>query len=206
MQKITQKDKKILIVLGIVIVLLMYFQFILMPSLNSISKSKSTINDLNLKLDRMNLTRIQNISMKKKLKKLSKDYAASQSKLPVNERNPEIEYDLQNMASSNNVVISSMSFSDPEEFSDSDNKKNPTNKNNNLIQIPVNMQVTGSSEDNVMAFLKAFESANRISQIKSSGINFNSDKSSYVLDIYTKYFYVANKSKEKVNYDFASGK
>lgn len=206
MQKITQKDKKILIVLGVVIVLLMYFQFILMPSLNSISKSKSTINDLNLKLDQMNLTRIQNISMKKKLKKLSKDYDASQSKLPVNERNPEIEYDLQNMASSNNVVISSMSFSDPEEFSDNDNKKNPTNKNSNLIQIPVNMQVTGSSEDNVMAFLKAFESTNRISQIKSSGINFNSDKSSYVLDIYTKYFYVANKSKEKVNYDFASGK
>lgn len=206
MQKITQKDKKILIVLGVVIVFLIYFQFILMPSLNSISKSKSTINDLNSKLDQMNLTRIQNISMRKKLKKLSEDYNASQSKLPVNERNPEIEYDLQNMASNNNVVISNMNFSNPEDFSDNDSNKKAINKNSNLIQIPVDMKVTGSSKDNVMAFLKAFESATRISQIKSSGINFNADKSNYILDISAKYFYIANKSKEKVNYDFASGK
>lgn len=206
MQKITQKDKKILIVLGVVIVLLIYFQFILMPSLNSISESKSTINDLSSKLDQMNLTRIQNISMKKKLKKLSEDYDASQSKLPVNERNPQIEYDLQTMASNNNVIISSVNFSDPEAFSDNENKKNSTDKKSNLIQIPVDIKVTGSSNDNVMAFLKAFESANRISQIKSSAINFNTDKSNYSLDISAKYFYVANKSKEKVNYDFASGK
>lgn len=206
MQKITQKDKRILIVLGVVVVFLIYFQFIFMPSLKSISENKSTINNLNLKLEQMNLTKIQNISMKKRLKKLYKDYIASQSKLPVNERNPEIEYDLQIMSSNNNVVISNMNFSNPEVFNDNKNNKNSADKNSNLIQIPVDIKVTGSSEDNVMAFLKAFESANRIFQIKSLGISFNADKSNYTLDISAKYFYVANKNKEKINYDFASKK
>lgn|GEM_PF-4504002 len=203
MQKITQKDKKILIILGIVVVFLIYFQFILMPSLKSISESKGIINDLNAKLDQMNLTKIQNISMKKKLKKLSKDYDSSQSKLPVNERNPEIEYDLQTMASNNNVIISRINFSNPEVFNDN---KNSTNKNSNLIEIPVDIKVIGSSNDNVMAFLKAFESADRISQIKSSDITLNIDKNDYTLNISAKYFYVTNKGKKEVDYDFISGK
>lgn len=207
MQKITQKDKKILIALGVAIVFLIYFQFILMPSLNSISKSKSTMNDLNLKLNQMDLTKIQNISMKKKLKKTTAEYKESQSKLPVNERNPEIEYDIQNMASSSNVTVSSITFSDPETFSeDENNNKSITDKKGNLIQIPVDIKVTGSSNDNVVDFLKTFESANRISQIESSDITSNTDKNNIMLEIKANYFYVSNKSKGDIKYDFASSK
>lgn len=205
MQKITQKDKKILIVLGVVIVFLVYFQFILMPSLNSISKDKSTMNDLNLKLNQMNLTKIQNISMKKKLKKIAKEYDASQSKLPVNERNPEIEYDIQNMVSSSSVTVSSITFSDPETFNESGNNKGSADKKGNLVKIPVDIKVNGSSNGNIVAFLKAFESSNRISQIESSDITLNKDKNSLTLYIKANYFYVSNKNKDNVKYDFASG-
>ncbi|KOF56228.1 hypothetical protein AGR56_04970 [Clostridium sp. DMHC 10] len=65
MQKITQRDKKILMVLAVIAVLAVYFQFVFFPSLRSISQSKSAINDLKLKEDQMETVRLQNISMKK---------------------------------------------------------------------------------------------------------------------------------------------
>ncbi|MFL0252267.1 hypothetical protein ACJDT4_17780 [Clostridium neuense] len=206
MQKITQKDKKILIILSAVIVIFLYFQFILLPSLKSISKSKSAINDLNIRVNEMNTTRIQNTSMKKKLKIITEEYDASQNKLPINERNPEIEYDIQNMASASNVVVSSVVFGDPKAFNSSENNNNSLNEKGNLIQIPVNVNVVGSSKDNIVSFLSKFEMADRISQIKNASIIVNKEKNNFILSINANYFYVVSKANDEVQYNFNSNK
>lgn len=205
-QKITQKDKKILIILSAVIVIFLYFQFILLPSLKSISKSKSAINDLNIRVNEMNTTRIQNTSMKKKLKIITEEYDASQNKLPINERNPEIEYDIQNMASASNVVVSSVVFGDPKAFNSSENNNNSLNEKGNLIQIPVNVNVVGSSKDNIVSFLSKFEMADRISQIKNASIIVNKEKNNFILSINANYFYVVSKANDEVQYNFNSNK
>ncbi|MCD2346466.1 hypothetical protein [Clostridium guangxiense] len=214
MQKITQRDKKILIVLAAVIVLFVYCQFVLLPSLKSISQSKSAINDLELKENQMEMTKLQNLTMKKKLKKITDEYNDSQSKLPINERNPEIEYDIQNIAANSKVTVSSMIFGDVKLFDGFSSDKNEqiesnnSKKNGDLMQIPVNISVVGNDEDSVMSFLKSIESTNRISEIDNANIILNSDDSQnkkFTLSVTVSYFYIVSKDKNNVQYNFGSG-
>lgn len=225
MQKITQRDKKILIALVAIAVLAIYCQFVLFPSLRSISQSKSAMKDLKLKEDQMEMVRLQNISMKKNLKKITNEYDASKSKLPVNERNPEIEYDIQGIAADSKVTVSSLTFDEPKLYTGLNNSKNEgtnnqksSQSNGDLMQIPVNISVTGDSKESVMAFLKGIESTNRISKIDNVNIvsnenNKESDKENennkenenFTLSITANYFYIVSKDKNSIQYNFSSG-
>lgn len=222
MQKITQRDKKILVVLCAVIVAAIYLQFILLPSLNSISQSKQAIDSLASRVDEMYSLRIQNVNMKKNLKKLSKEYDDSKSKLPVNERNPEIEYDIQNIASDSKVTVSSIVFGDAKPFTEVSNNKNQqassnnsSEKNGDLIEIPVNINVTGNDKDSIMKFLSSIESTNRISEINDANITLNnattqdsnnSQDKKLTLSVTANYFYIVSKDKESIQYNFGTGK
>lgn len=217
MQKITQRDKKILIALVVIAVLAVYFQFVFFPSLRSISQSKSAMNDLKLKENQMETVRLQNISMKKSLKKITNEYDASKSKLPVNERNPEIEYDIQSMAADSKVVVSSLTFDEPKLYTGLNNSKNEgtnnqtsSQNNGDLMQIPVNISVTGDTKESVMAFLKDIESTNRISKIDNANIvsnenNKENKNENFTLSITANYFYIVSKDKNSIQYDFSSG-
>ncbi|KOF56229.1 hypothetical protein AGR56_04975 [Clostridium sp. DMHC 10] len=148
------------------------------------------------------------------MKKVTDEYDASQSKLPVNERNPEIEYDIQSIATSSKVVVSSLTFDGPQLYTGLNSSKNKgtndqrsSQNNGDLMQIPVSISVTGDTKESVMAFLKGIESTNRISKVDNANIvsNENSkENQNFTLSITANYFYIVSKDKSNIQYDFSS--
>lgn len=230
MSNLSNREKYLIIVIGVLAVIYVYYSFFLSPVMNKIKAEKSKVDVYNTQLKNINAMKTDNKKLSNELDTLKEKNNQNSMALPNFERNPEIPYKLKAMADSNKVSISNINLSQPTAYSQTSSNTPSNNTNNSpqnntnsssnmvtakpgsLLSIPVNLSVTGDY-DGIINFISSIEKAERLSVINSINLSSQSTggspnsslNSNITATITLDYFYIAPSSKDKVEYDFNKG-
>lgn len=204
---LTKKDKLLLIGLGIVIVILLYFQLIVSPSLKSISKVKDTIKNNAYKLSELENKKVQNTILKKNIKKLETQYYDKEGTITEGTKDNEISTSILSLADKNKVKLTSINYAQGSNYTNSNNSSNNnnnsnSNNNNNsnntnasgslnaltgqIMKMQVTIAVNGNIND-VNSFVADLEHMDRLNV--TSNVSINKTDNAYNAVISTDYYY-----------------
>lgn len=207
---LSKKEKILLIILGVLIVGYIYFNYFLSPVLQRISSSKSNIYSYETSLNSLNLTKLKNERNKKELEEIKNKAKLSEKALPKSERNPEIHYNLKVLGDKSNIIINSIDFGANTPYT-SDKLEDDKKENNelnlaDLNTVAVNINVTGDFKS-IINFISDVEKDTRIAEVSSININNEDGAESGNLsaNISINYYYIASKDDNNEEYDFNKG-
>lgn len=168
MKNLNKREKYLVILLGTVIILFVYFKYFLMPVLDNINNSRADIDKYNSQISQLKITEIANSESKRELTKIKLSYKDALLKLPPLEKNPEIAYNIKPFADANNVNLESVSFSDGTLFTPGTGSTQNSNglvNNSNLYSTTVNINVSADNYFDMMNFVNALENDKRLNEI-----------------------------------------
>lgn len=222
MDKLKPREKVLLIVLFAALILYVYVKFLFTPLQNDLKDKSISVNEKITENNILDNMKLQNKKLKKEMGMLSTDYEASKKLLPESERNPEICYRINDMASSAKVIINSVNVGAITESKNSpvkDNKgeanggkekqkeendktkKTAGNNKLSLTMAPVSINTSGDYAS-LIKFIHNLENNERQCQITSVVLNGSDDK--LQANISLEYYYV-NKTNIDEIFDFNKG-
>ncbi|WP_010239285.1 hypothetical protein [Clostridium arbusti] len=228
MNNLSRREKYLIVIIGVLAIIYVYYSFFLSPVINKIKIEKSTVDSYNVQLKNINEMKASNMKLINELDDLKEKNNKNSIALPNFEKNPEITYKLKTMADTNKVNISNVNMSQPITYSQSSSntsnnstnssqQSNTNNSNNSnsvvvtakpgsLLSIPVSITINGDY-DGIMNFISSIEKDDRLSIMNTVSLDSgNSGNSSEITTIITlDYFYIAPSAKDKVEYDFNKG-
>lgn len=233
MSNLSNREKYLIIAIGILAVIYVYYSFFLSPVMNKIKIEKSKVDAYNTQLQNINEMKTTNKKLSNELDTLKEKNNKNSIALPNFEKNPEIAYKLKAIADANKVSIVNVNLSQPTTYSRTSSNTSSNNTNNSqqsstgnssnansavvtakpgsLLSIPVSVGITGDY-DGIMNFISSIEKEERLSIINSinlssqgTGGSSNLGSNSITTTITLDYFYIAPSAKDKVEYDFNKG-
>jgi type IV pilus assembly protein PilO len=222
---LSRREKYLIVIIGVLAIIYVYYSFFLSPVINKIKIEKSTVDSYNVQLKNINGMKASNMKLINELDDLKEKNNKNSIALPNFEKNPEITYKLKTMADTNNVNISNVNMSQPITYSQSSsntsnnstnssqqsNTNNSSNSNSvvvtaklgSLLSIPVSITINGDY-DGIMNFISSIEKDERLSIMNT--VSLDSQSSNGITTIITlDYFYIAPSANDKVEYDFNKG-
>lgn len=217
MNSLAKREKILIIIVAGLILMYVYVTFFLNPLNIKIGNEKQLLTKKTEEYSSIEKLVSSNKSNNKKLDTIKKKFDESVKALPKNEKNPEIAYNLNTLASKSSVVINSVTFG---QIADSSGNKSATTNNNTntitntnnvnsssekLMYVPVNVIVSGAYPS-IVNYINNIEKDTRISEIESVSISSNAtDKSVLQCTLVLNYYFTAGNSKDQPDYDINSG-
>lgn len=194
---LTNKDKILLIGLGIVIILLLCFQFIISPSLKSISNVKDTIESNKNKLSELENKKVQNVILKKSINKLKAQYDENKSDITQGTKDGDISTSLVGLVNKNKLKLTSINYTQGSNYSGSNNNSSAAGSANaaigQIMKMSATLAVSGNLDD-VNNFLADLEHTDRLNTI--SNVSVSKADNVYSANISTDYYYFYNDNNE----------
>ena len=106
MNNLSKREKLLVIVGAILIILYPYYNLFLKPISQKIKIVNQSISDKKIEYNSIEKLKVSNIVNTKKVEELKIKYDEAMKALPENERNPEISYSLNTFATQNNIKYS----------------------------------------------------------------------------------------------------
>lgn len=218
MKELSTREKILLGILAVVIVLFIYFKYIFSPVLDNIISTKSNIKKYKADISLIESTKILNEKQKVELEQLREQFLSAAMALPPIERNPEIIYNLKPLLDSNGIILNSASFGEPSQFTETQSNmgtqnggNSQSNSSNNaskpvvekLMAVPVNLSISGDYI-NIVNFISAVEKDKRIAEIGDVSISGGSN-GKLQASVSISYFYADTANKGETIYEFNKG-
>lgn len=204
-KNLSDKDKIILCVTSIIIITVISFKFILMPSMSNFTYNKEKLSYLEGESSNYRLYEQKNEDMSNKMSELQADYDKALKKLPDEENIRQLLEDIKKLATNNSLGIQSISITKEDqedsfkEESFSESSSNDTSEVNtsnlNLNTNTFTLSLTGG-EANIRNFIKDVENYERILDVASASMQKSNDNAT--LNIQIK-FYNTNNNEEISN-------
>lgn len=200
-KNLSDKDKIILCVTSIIIITVISFKFILMPSMSNFTYNKEKLSYLKGESSNYRLYEQKNKEMSNNMSQLQTDYNKALKKLPDKENIRQLLEDIKKLATNNSLAIQSISITkeneeDFQEESFSESSSNDTlevnTSNLNLNTNTFTLSLTGG-EANIRNFIKDVENYERILDVASASMQKSNDNAT--LNIQIK-FYNTNSNEE----------
>lgn len=181
------KDKIILCATSIIIIIILSFKFILIPSMSNFSYNKEKLSYLEGESDNYRLYEQKNKDMNNKMADLQADYDKALKKLPEKENTRQLFEDIKKIAANNSLSIKSISISQDskdssnnvESFSESSDSNNTTTSGVDAAKLNLSTSTFSISiiggEGNIRNFIRDMENYERISDIESVSMQKSSD-------------------------------
>jgi len=222
LNNLAKREKILLILGGGAIFFYLYFSIFLSPINTSIINEKKILSSKKLEVASIERLKVTNVTNKKKLDEYIKKFNDAVIQLPKNDRNPEIAFNLNELATKSKITISTLSYG---AISDYVPKSNTPSTNANtateskttvsnpettdatlqkLKLVPVSIAVTGDY-DSFLKFVSSIEtiqSNNRLAEIGSINVSAKSDNINIVqANIVLNYYFSEGTIKEQPTYD-----
>ena len=220
MRSITKREKYLIIILGLALVVFGYSRFFLMPVLDNIKTSQQNVDNYKIQVNELKNMAISNIRLRKNLEAVEVKYTEALKHLPAFEKDPEIAYNVKSMADQSQVKINSIVLSDSILYLEGAanqtvvNNTNPPENNSTeasntmapggekIYSVPVSINASGSSYTNVMDFVNLIETDPRIAVVNTLNIVKQQNIS---LTMNFVYLFTLDNTNEKLTYDFNNG-
>lgn len=199
MQKLSNKDKIILVGIIVLFVLYGYYALLLNPLMSKISNVNSEITTANEKVAEIQDAKVKNAQYEKQINDLKTKYEDAVKSVPENLRDPEIALDINTLAQKANVNLNTLNFAKATELGNSAQGIKNTEK---VYTSGISISIDGSYQ-NVMKFVKSLEDDSRLTYVNSTTLSSNqkSGNSGVTASISTSYFYKGI-TDSSVKYDF----
>ncbi|CDM68494.1 Hypothetical protein CM240_1335 [Clostridium bornimense] len=201
-KNLSDKDKIILCVTSIIIVTVISFKFILMPSMSNFTYNKEKLSYLKGETNNYKLYEQKNEDMNSKMPQLEAEYEKALKKLPDKDNIRQLLEDIKKLAINNSLEIKSISITKEDEKNSfkeesfSENESNDTVETNtsnlNLNKNIFTLNLTGGEGD-TRNFIEDVEDYERILDIASVSTQKSNDI--VTLNIQIK-FYNTNNNEE----------
>lgn len=206
---LSKREKVLIGVLLILLILYVYYYFFLSPVFKQINEVKNNISEDMIQIDKINSTEAE-------IKKLNTEYDAcklkfadASNKLPENERNPEISYNLKALGDKNSITIDGITYAVPADYKAAN--QNGAQANNTqktapgdikLNVVPVQINIEGAYPS-IMNFVNSIENGSRISRV--DGINITSTDKGLNAAINVSYYFTEGIDNNRASYTFNKG-
>lgn len=217
MGNLSKREKALVIVGAILVVIYLYFSYFLSPIYGKIKEENNIIKNKKNQIATIEKFKISNIANNKKLESLKIKFSEGFKELPKNERNPEIARDLNIMAEKSKVTINSVTFGSGTTNASTnttnssstavDTRKTTAQSSNaKLIIVPVTLIINGDYPT-MLRFTKNIEENDRFAQIVSINISSKTDARNVLQsNIVLNYYFTEDITKQKPKYDFKDDK
>lgn len=209
LNNLSKREKALIEIFLGLLILYIYFYFFLSPVFKEIGKAKNNISEDMIQINNINSTEVE-------IKKLTAEYdtcklkfADASNKLPENERDPEISYNLKVLGDKSIITIDGITFSAPADYKAAN--QNGTQGNNEqkaapgdirLNVVPVQITVEGAYPS-IMNFVNSIENDSRISSV--DGINMTSTDKGLNAAINVSYYFTEGIDNNTASYTFNKG-
>lgn len=193
MKSLSKREKIMLLMLGMVLFVYLYYSVIYIPIKRRIETSKFNISKYIQDINDTKASKKQFELQTMEWENIKVKYEEAKMILPQMEMNPEIVYNIQKFFQGSGVEVTSITIGVPEELKNQKikteaigNIQNNTdssnsNKDNQIIQeesgklliVPVTIELSGDSYEQVMKFLSLFENDRRFVEITNFAITVN---------------------------------
>ena len=221
MKNLTNREKYLILLFGIAVLLFLYAKLFLLPVLDETATTKQTVQDEQIQVSELTAMKTVNENIRKSLTELQKEYESALIQLPDQPRNPEVAYNLKPLADISNVTLMRVSLGDGEQYSGVERPVNTDDgqegqmqeiQNVQIFNMPVTIEGTAGSYSDVMDFVDQLEKDKRFTRIKSLSINATGEMSRggvitgqiLTVNINIDYFYTTD-SKDRPSYYFNNG-
>ena len=213
MNKLSLREKVLVIVLLIVAIIYGYYKFYLGPALTSIDEKKKSIATLKVQEQRIKDAPSVKEKLTSQLNEVTVLYNAAVLEIPQQYRNSEIAYDLKALCDANSTVLKSISLgagssvnSNPSQTSTEGGASNTTNAqaSSGLYSVPVVLSITGSYNA-TMNLINAIENDTRTALIDTIGMAAGASGEGLTTNISLTFYYLDNGEKAEETYDFNKG-
>ncbi|MGF7397061.1 type 4a pilus biogenesis protein PilO [Thermoanaerobacterium thermosaccharolyticum] len=180
--KLTARERILIVILLIVALFSLYYQFILTRQLAVIDELRQDVVNLKAEVTSYNKINLNNI--KNSLADINQKIDISNEELPDYENIEEFIVSLDDIISSTGVNFEEINFNSnqgQEQSVNNQQAKSNSNKNN-YTEIPVNIKVTGDYAS-ITAFIRDIQTLKRINDIKSLEITSDSKSNGLLLDM-----------------------
>lgn len=222
MNNLAKREKLLVILGGGLIFFYVYYSIFLSPIIISITNERKVIASKNIEVASVERLKITNVSNKKKLDGYIKKFEDAVKQLPKTDRNPEIAYNLNELAIKSKITIDSVSFGVNSDYVEdgstviaqvegkaSEDKTSTTNSTTNttsqkLKLVPVSISVSGdyASFLNFVSSIETIEADNRLAEIGSINISAKAESGNSVqAAIALNYYFSEGTTKEQPTYD-----
>jgi type IV pilus assembly protein PilO len=213
------KREKLLVILGGgAIIFYLYYSIFLSPIITSITNERKVIASKNIEVASIERLKITNVSNRKKLDEYVKKFEDAIKQLPKTDRNPEIAYNLNGLATKSNITIDSVSFGAISDYVETTSTENTTKEgkeakdktstasttSQKLKLVPVSISVTGdyASFLSFVSSIETIEADNRLAEIGNINISAKTDGGNSVqAAISLNYYFSEGTTKEQPTYD-----
>lgn len=222
MNNLAKREKLLLLLGGGLIFFYVYYSIFLNPIIMSITNEREVIAAKNIEVASVERLKITNVSNKKKLDGYIKKFEDAVKQLPKNDRNPEIAYNLNGLATKSKITIDSVSFGANSDYVGTSSPENaqveskavdgksvtnnltPNTTSQKLKLVPVSISVTGeyASFLNFVSSIETIKADNRIAEIGSINISAKADVGNSVqATIALNYYFSEGTTTEQPTYD-----
>lgn len=203
MSNLSKREKILLIVLCVVIICYVYYNFILVPQLNELSSEKEKLTANNIVLNGLIESQKNIDKIKKEVDDLNKKALESVKSIPDTSRIPEIIMDFKNIEVSSGCTTGRILFGTPVANNSHNIGESADAKNNipGIMILPIEFQVNGSF-DNIMSMLKSIENNSRKMTINKISINKDVQNGLLVANASISCYFMNNGSGQKAEYPF----
>ncbi|MBU3090569.1 hypothetical protein KPL35_00485 [Clostridium sp. CF011] len=211
------KREKLLVIVGTILVILYpYYNLFLKPISQKIKIVNQSISDKKIECDSIEKFNGSNISNTEKLEDIKNIYNESVKVLPENERNPEISYSINTFAAKNKIKLISVAFGQSVNYSSKNSVNNSANitanasevdssidsTNHKLMFVPVTVIINGDYSS-VLSFISDIEGDSRLAEIVDISMSSTQGESKGPqATIVLNYYSTEGTIKNKPSYDF----
>ncbi|MBE0067731.1 type 4a pilus biogenesis protein PilO [Thermoanaerobacterium thermosaccharolyticum] len=180
--KLTARERILIVILLIVALFSLYYQFILTRQLAVIDELRQDVVNLKAEVTSYNTINLDNI--KSSLTSINQKIEISNQELPDYANIEEFIVSLDDIISSTGVNFEEINFNSNQgqEQSVNNQQAKSSNNKNNYTEIPVNIKVTGDYAS-ITAFIRDIQTLKRINDIKSLEITSDNGSNGLLLDM-----------------------
>lgn len=141
--KLTKREKILLLILGVCLVLFLYFNYLIKPQFAKIDKMKSTLEDYNLKAQTVKSQTSSDNKIFKDYKKLNGEIAAMTKRLFPSIIQEKIITMLEDTINTSKVEVGSLSFTEPQLNNVGEDQKEQEQQSSSLYDLAEQFMKTG---------------------------------------------------------------
>lgn len=186
-----QYRNRIVEVVLLVVAIILFANFLLMPKRSAVAEQKQQLEELTLENENIAKNKQQLNTLVQQMKTSKKDLALLDSTLPLNSRVTTTHVLLDSLVAASGLTLATISTDTSDDMvaaGDSQMIKDPFGGKHTLKTVQINLGVTGTM-DQFLSFLKSLENSARIVDVKNITINQGTGGSaSFGLTLKT-YFY-----------------
>lgn len=226
MSSLSKREKTLLIILGAAIVFYLYYSFFFKPVMARANTVKESVKRYEVQVNRIKNAKTIIEKQKSDLEKLKLQLIEVLKTIPDRERNPEISFNLKNLAAANSLSINSMNFGQVTEFkpesqkpqeekkdeakqgedkkTDKPQEDKKTPQGDSLSIVPVVVNISGEYPQ-IMNFIAALEGDKRIASVGGVTITKGQD-GKLTASITATFYFSGTVIQSQEVYDFNEGR